>query len=92
MRTPWRRVRARPFVTIDAVVESENASEDVVRAIAKVGERIRDAIVRVRVDVPPERAHELREDEIRAALAATQHFVCEHASDSPPSSPSWRGQ
>src|SRR5205823_8088185 len=26
-----------------------------------------------------------REDEVRAAFAATQHFVCEHPSDSPPS-------
>jgi exonuclease SbcD len=66
----FHRVQARPFVTIDAHVESDsfNVTEDVVRAIARQAERLPDAVVRLRVDLPPERIGELREDEIRAQL------------------------
>jgi exonuclease SbcD len=69
-RADWdfRRVKARPFVTVDIVVESENATEDVVRAIARDAERLRDAVVRVRIDIPPERVGELRDEDIRPHL------------------------
>jgi exonuclease SbcD len=64
----FRPVKARPFLTIEARVESDNATEDVVRAIARQAGQLQDAVVRLRIDVPPERARELREDEIRLQL------------------------
>src|SRR5262249_37405733 len=56
------------FVTIEAAVESDNATEDVVRAIARSADKLADAVVRLRIDVPPERVTELRDDDIRAQL------------------------
>lgn len=70
----FRPVRARSFITIEARVESDNATEDVVRAIARHANALDDAIVRVRIDVPPERASELRDDEIRAHLKSA-YFI-----------------
>ena len=56
-RAEWefRKVSARPFLTIEATVESDNATEDVVRAILRHAERLENAVVRLRIDVPPER-------------------------------------
>jgi exonuclease SbcD len=71
----FRKVKARPFLTIDAVVESDNATEDVVRAIAREADHLREAVVRVRIDVPPERAGELREDDIRAQLKGAYYVA-----------------
>src|SRR5258708_2952062 len=71
----FRRVRARPFVTIEASVESENATEDVVRAIARQADQLRDAVVRLRIDVPPERAGELVDDDIRAQLKGAYYVA-----------------
>jgi exonuclease SbcD len=75
-RVEWefRKVAARPFLTIDATVESENATEDVVRAIARHAGALERAVVRLRIDVPPERLSELREDDIRAQLK-TAYYV-----------------
>ncbi|MBV9600006.1 MAG: exonuclease SbcCD subunit D [Chloroflexi bacterium] len=70
----FRAVKARPFLTIEARVESENATEDVVRAIARHASALDNAVVRVRIDVPPERGRELREDDIRAQLK-TAYYV-----------------
>lgn len=69
-RVEWefRKVDARRFLTIEASVSSDSATEDVVRAIARQGDALRDAVVRLRIDVPAERVGELREDEIRAQL------------------------
>ncbi|HEY1293763.1 MAG TPA: exonuclease SbcCD subunit D, partial [Chloroflexota bacterium] len=66
----FRSVQARPFLTIEARVDSENATEDVVRAVARHAAALENAVVRVRIDIPPERGGELREDEIRAQLKA----------------------
>jgi exonuclease SbcD len=71
----FRKVAARPFLTIDARVESDNATEDVVRAIARCGERVDDAVVKLRIDVAPERAVELREDDIRAHLKSAYYIA-----------------
>jgi exonuclease SbcD len=71
----FRPVAARPFLTIDARVESENATEDVVRAIARTADRLAGAVVRVRIEVPPERVHELRDDEIREQLRAAYYVA-----------------
>ena len=76
-RAEWefRKVAARPFLTIDAKVESDNATEDVVRAIARCGERIDDAVVKLRIDVSPERSAELREDDLRAQLKSAYYIA-----------------
>lgn len=69
-RAEWefRRVAARPFLTIEAQVTSDNATEDVLRVIAKYANQLERAIVKLRIDIPPERGPELRDDEIRAHL------------------------
>ena len=56
-------------------MESENATEDVVRAIARQASLLNDAIVRVRIDVPPERGGELRDDDIRAQLKSAYYVA-----------------
>jgi DNA repair protein SbcD/Mre11 len=71
----FRRVRARPFLTIEATVESENATEDVVRAIARHADQLREAVVRVRIDIPPERVGELRDEDIRAQLKGAYYVA-----------------
>jgi len=71
----FRSVHARPFVTIEARVESDNATLDVVRAIARQAGQLQDAVVRLRIDAPPERASELREDEIRQQLKAAYYVA-----------------
>jgi DNA repair protein SbcD/Mre11 len=71
----FRPVKARPFLTIEARVESDNATLDVVRAIAQHGSALDDAVVRVRIDVPPERISELRDDEIRAQLKSAYYIA-----------------
>jgi hypothetical protein len=45
-----------------------------VRAIVRHADRLSEAVVKLRIDVPPERVAELREDEIRAELAGA-YFV-----------------
>jgi exonuclease SbcD len=76
-RAEWefRKVSARPFLTIEAKVESDNATEDVVRAIVRHADHLENAVVKLRIDVPPERAVELREDEIRAQLKAAYYVT-----------------
>jgi DNA repair protein SbcD/Mre11 len=76
-RAEWefRKVAARPFVTIDARVESDNATEDVVRAIVRCGDQLDNAIVKLRIDVPPERLGELRDDDIRAQLKGAYYVT-----------------
>ena len=71
----FRHVKARPFLTIEARVESDNATEDVVRAVARHAAALENAVVRVRIDIPPERAGELREDEIRAQLKSAYYIA-----------------
>jgi exonuclease SbcD len=71
----FRPVSARPFLTIEARVESENATEDVVRAIARYADRLENAVVRLRIDIPPERAGELHEDDLRLQLKAAYYIA-----------------
>jgi exonuclease SbcD len=84
-RAEWefRPVNARPFVTIEAQVSSENATQDVVRAIAREAHRLERAVVRVRIDIAPERAAELDHDEIRAQLKSA-YYVAPVERTSPP--------
>jgi exonuclease SbcD len=78
-RAEWhfRKVDARPFLTIDAHVEpeDENVTEVVVKAIALSSHKLPDAVVKVRIDMPPERIGELREDEIRAQLKGAYYVT-----------------
>jgi DNA repair protein SbcD/Mre11 len=78
-RAEWhfRKVNARPFLTIDAHVEADasNATEEVVKAIALNAHKLSDAVVKVRIDVAPERLAELQEDEIRAQLKAAYYIA-----------------
>jgi exonuclease SbcD len=76
-RAEWdfRQVSARPFLTIEARVEGDNATEDVVRAIARHADRLADAVVRVRIEIAPERAGELHEDDIRAQLKSAYYVA-----------------
>jgi DNA repair protein SbcD/Mre11 len=76
-RTDWefRSLNARPFLTIDARVESDNATGDVVRAIARHAGSLENAIVRVRIDVAPDRVAELRDDDIRAHLKGAYYVA-----------------
>lgn len=69
-RAEWqfRKVQARPFLTIDAKVESDNATQDVVRAIARGAKDLPGAVVKLRIDVSSDRAAELRDDEIMSQL------------------------
>jgi exonuclease SbcD len=71
----FRKVKARPFLTIEATVESDNATEDVVRAIARQADQLENAVVRVRIDVPPERVGELRDDDIRLQLKGAYYVA-----------------
>jgi DNA repair protein SbcD/Mre11 len=64
----FHKLDARPFLTIDAKVESDNATQDVVRAIARRADELTNAIVKLRIDVPPERAAELHDSDILAQL------------------------
>jgi exonuclease SbcD len=76
-RADWefRQLRARPFLTIEARVESDNATDDVVRAIARHASELDNAIVRVRIEVAPDRANELREDDIRQHLKGAYYVA-----------------
>ncbi|MCA1648277.1 MAG: exonuclease SbcCD subunit D, partial [Chloroflexi bacterium] len=71
----FRKVTGRPFLTIEAVVESDNATEDVVRAIARHADQLNNAVVRLRIEVPPERLGELRDDDIRVQLKGAYYVA-----------------
>jgi exonuclease SbcD len=77
-RAEWhfRKVDARPFLSIDAHVEADaaNATEEVVKAIALNAHKLPNAVVKVRIDVAPERLNDLQDDAIRAQLK-TAYYV-----------------
>jgi DNA repair protein SbcD/Mre11 len=78
-RAEWqfRKVDARPFLTIDAHVDADtaNATEEVIKAIALAAHKLPDAVVKVRIDIVPERIGELREDDIRAQLKGAYYVA-----------------
>ena len=65
---------ARPFVTVDATVLAgdEDPTEVVIRAIGR--KDVKDAVVRVRINLPREAELHLREADIRQALQPA-HYV-----------------
>ncbi len=69
-RAEWafQKVDARRFLTIEAKVQGENATEDVVKAIARQADKLADAVVKLRIELPAERLGELRDGDIRAQL------------------------
>jgi exonuclease SbcD len=78
----FRKVDARPFLTIHAKVESDNATQDVVRAIARYADQLSGAVVKLRIDIAPERTSELRDDEIVAHLKSA-YFIAPFERTSP---------
>ena len=69
----FQPVGARRFLTIEVAVDAdEDPTEEAIKAIAR--RHIADAIVRVRITMPQEVEAQLRENEVRDALASA-HFV-----------------
>ena len=70
----FERLAARPFVTIDAtlVAGDPDPTQSVLRTIAR--KDVTDAVVRVRISLPPELDPQLREADLRLALQSA-HYV-----------------
>ncbi len=70
----FQNLAARPFVTIDVSLVSgdPDPTQTVVRAIAR--KDVTDAVVRVRISLPPDLEPQLREADIRQALDSV-HYV-----------------
>ena len=69
----FQPVGARRFLTIEVAVDAdEDPTQETIKAIAR--RHITDAIVRVRITMPQEVEAQLRENEVRDALASA-HFV-----------------
>ena len=69
----FQPVAARRFLTIEVAVDAdEDPTQEALKAIAR--RRVADAIVRVRITMPQEVEAQLRENEVRDALASA-HFV-----------------
>ena len=69
----FQPVNARRFLTIEVAVDAdEDPTQEALKAIAR--RRVADAIVRVRITMPQEVEAQLRENEVRDALASA-HFV-----------------
>ena len=69
----FQPVNARRFLTIEVAVDAdEDPTQEALKAIAR--RYVADAIVRVRITMPQEVEAQLRESEVRDALASA-HFV-----------------
>ena len=69
----FQPVNARRFLTIEVAVDAdEDPTQEALKAIAR--RHVTDAIVRVRIAMPQEVEAQLRENEVRDALASA-HFV-----------------
>ena len=78
----FQRLDARPFVTVDSTLASgdPDPTQTVLRAIAR--KEVADAVVRVRISLPPELEPQLREADIREALQPA-HYVASISRESP---------
>ena len=78
----FQRLEARPFVTVDStlVPEDPDPTQTVLRAIAR--KDVTDAVVRVRINLPPELEPQLRDADIREALQPA-HYVASISRESP---------
>ena len=70
----FRKVHARPFITVDVTIEPQEADPTAVMLRAIARKQIADAVVRVRISLPTELSPRLREPDIREALAPA-HFI-----------------
>ncbi|MBI4187045.1 MAG: exonuclease SbcCD subunit D [Chloroflexi bacterium] len=70
-------VAGRRFLTISVAIGPEDAdpTSTVLEAIAKQGDRVKDAIVRLHISVPAERDDQLRDNEIRNATREADFFT-----------------
>jgi exonuclease SbcD len=71
----FRKVAARPFLTIKVKATTDNPTAEVLEAIARA--RVEGAIVRVLVSLSPSNAGLLQENEVRRALSflGRAHFI-----------------
>jgi DNA repair protein SbcD/Mre11 len=69
----FREVAARRFVTVALTPREENPTEEVLVAIAKAG--VREAIVRLQINLRPAQDALLRDADLRAALAEADHVA-----------------
>ena len=78
----FQHLDARPFVTVDSVLVSEDPdpTQTVLRAIAR--KDVTDAVARVRLNLPAELEPQLREADIRQALQPA-HYVASISRESP---------
>ncbi len=78
----FRRVNARPFVTVDAVVSEgdPNPTATIVRAIGR--KDVKDSIVRVRITLPGELDSRVRDSDIRDALQSA-HYIAAVTRETP---------
>jgi exonuclease SbcD len=74
-RASWKFVKtdARPFVTVEVDVRSDDPTVEVLEAIA--ARQIEDAVVRIIVRTVAEKEPLINEDEIRRALAGAFHIA-----------------
>jgi len=69
-------VRARPFETVEVKADGDNPTDAVLRALRRRGDgRLRQAVVRLVVDLTPEQEPHLDEPAIRRALAEAYYVA-----------------
>jgi exonuclease SbcD len=61
-------VRARPFLTIEARADGDDPTAEVLKAVFKAGQKVRESVVRLRIKTTRAAAAQLNEDEIRGQL------------------------
>jgi DNA repair protein SbcD/Mre11 len=62
-------VQARPFATVEVTPDGDDPTEQVLHTVQRSAHRVRDAVVRVIVNLKPEQEGRLDEGEVRKALA-----------------------
>jgi exonuclease SbcD len=70
VRYDFHEVPARAFLTIKVNADVDFPTEEVLRRIDEHEDEIKDAVVRLMIEITPERLRDLRQDEIRRALNA----------------------
>lgn len=70
-------IAGRRFLTINTAIEPEDTdpTSTVLKAIAEQEDRVRDAIVRLQIDLPSEIEGQLRDNDIRNALQEAYYFT-----------------
>jgi exonuclease SbcD len=61
-------VKARPFLTLDVRAEDDDPTQTVLKAVFSAGERVRESVVRLRIETTRAAALQLDQDEIRSQL------------------------